>query len=503
MEPVRALSRWAGRQYDGNDGLRGAPSTLANLLALAAMVSVLLRQRTIFVALALAAAAAPLFAADLGRDIDPRPLGIDLPPGSVAPGGETVTTTTEGGNPVVGKIHVRVGEGAVILLPDGQLVARAAGKFAPTDRQFEPATKEQMIAALAAEFPNFKTTSTNHYIYVSSASEEFNFGTSRILESMLPGVKGYAEQNRLPVQNPKFPLVVVLFKTERDFQKYRRMPDGVVAYYHTLSNRVFIYEQSKLAQSRPDLALQQAISTIAHEGVHQILHNIGVQQRLSIWPMWLSEGLAEYFAPTSVGAKLKWKGAGQVNDLRMFELEQYLKSRAAEAPDGQMVEKTVLAAQLSSTGYASAWALTHYLAKNRRTDFDELLRDVSSLAPLEGATEINTLGFVRANRDLFVKHFGDDFKELERRLVLHLKKQPYSDPFQDAPHFVATITSGSGKRTQRSANTFHSPQLAGKWIRDTTEKLPEAQRSASQSTIRVFPNRQQAETYAAQFLQGR
>ena len=91
-----------------------------------------------------------------------------------------------------------------------------------------------------------------------------------------------------------------------------------------------MYEQSKLAEVRPDLAVQQAISTIAHEGVHQILHNIGVQQRLSVWPMWLSEGLAEFFAPTTIGARLKWKGAGQVNDLRMFELEQYLKSNAAE-----------------------------------------------------------------------------------------------------------------------------------------------------------------------------
>src|SRR5262245_11451959 len=391
-----------------------------------------LRHALALFVISLIAAESAVFSVEPGKEVDPRTFGIDLPAGPLAAGGETVITTTDAGEPVVGKVHVRVGEGAVILLPDGQLVARPVGKFSPTDRPFEPASKEQMTAALAAEFRDFKITSTNHYIYVSSASDEFNFGTSRILETMLPGVKGYAELNRLPVQNPKFPLVVVMFKTERDFQKYRRMPDGVVAYYHTLSNRVFIYEQSKLAETRPDLALQQAISTIAHEGVHQILHNIGVQQRLSMWPLWLSEGLAEFFAPTSVGAKLKWKGAGQINDLRMYELEQYLKSRAAEEPDGQMVEKTVLAAQLTSTGYASAWALTHYLAKNRRTEFDDLLRDVCPLGPLEGATDVNALGFVRSNRDLFVKHFGDDLKDIERRLVLYLKKQSYSDPFQDA-----------------------------------------------------------------------
>src|SRR6188472_4639005 len=161
-----------------------------------------------------------------------------------------------------------------------------------------------------------------------------------------------------------------MFRTETEFNRHRRMPAGVVAYYDPVTNRVFMYEQSRLAQVRPDLALGQAISTIAHEGVHQILHNIGVQQRLSMWPMWLSEGLAEYFAPTTAGERLKWKGSGQVNDLRMFELEQYIKSRAAEKPDGQMIEHTTQAARLTSTGYASAWALTHYLAKNKRAEFN-------------------------------------------------------------------------------------------------------------------------------------
>jgi hypothetical protein len=112
------------------------------------MHSIFPRHFSVLIALALVAAAGPVFSAEPGREVDPRPFGIDLAPGPIAAGGATVTTTTDAGEPVVGKVHVRVGEGAVILLPDGQLVARAAGKFTPTDRPFEPATKEQMIAAL-------------------------------------------------------------------------------------------------------------------------------------------------------------------------------------------------------------------------------------------------------------------------------------------------------------------------------------------------------------------
>jgi hypothetical protein len=438
------------------------------------------------------------------RLVDPRPFGIDLVPGEVRPGENRVVTTTDSaGQPAVGKLHVRVGDGALVLLPDGELVSRKAGEFSPTDRPFEPIGQDALTKRLEAEFRGFKIKATNHYLYVYTASEEFQLGTSRILESMFAGLKTFAAAQKLPTHEPPTPLVVVMFKTEEEFQKYRRMPEGVVAYYHTLSNRVFLYEQSRLAQVRPDLAMQQSISTIAHEGAHQILHNIGVQQRLSFWPMWLGEGLAEYLAPTSTGARLKWKGPGEVNDLRMFELEQFLKSEAAEKPDGELIEHTVLAGRLTSTGYATAWALTHFLAKQRRAEFGELLRECSKLGPLEGATLVTPPGIVRANREQFVRIFGEDLTDMESRLVLHLKKQPYTDPFKDLPHYVATLVAMNGRRQERSANTFHSTQLAQKWIADSLAKIPAEQRAAAQSAIRAFPNRLQAEAFATQWLRGR
>lgn len=433
-------------------------------------------------------------------NIDPRPYGIDLAPGPLQPGNEQIVTTNdEAGELVVGRVHVRIGDGAIVMLPDGQLVTRKAGQFSPTDRPFKPIDKEELAARVAAEFPGFKIKQTNHYIYVYSTSEEFALGTSRILETMFGGLKLFASALKLETHEPATPLVVVMFKTDEEFQKHRRMPDGIVAYYHILSNRVFMYEQSRLAQVRPDLAIQQAISTIAHEGTHQILHNIGVQERLSFWPMWISEGLAEYLAPTSTGARLRWKGAGEINDLRMFELEQYVKSEAAKEPDGQMIEQTVLAGRLSSTGYASAWSLTHYLAKQKRVEFNAYLREVSKLGPLEGAIEITPPGIVRSNRDLFIKHFGDDFVEIERRLILHLKKQPYTDPFKDSPHFVATLLATDGRRPLKIAETFHSPALAQKWLRDALEKVPAEHQAAAQQSVRIFPNRLQAEAYASQW----
>jgi hypothetical protein len=437
--------------------------------------------------------------------IDPQVMGIDLPSGTVTKGkGEAVTTHDTASQPVVGKIYCNVGSSALILLPDGQLVPRKKGEFAPTDRKFEPADKKVLGEKLVREeFPGFKSKQTNHYLYIYNTSEEFSLATSRILETMLPGVILHGKAMQIEVKEPTLPLVVVMFKSEAEFQKYQRMPPGVVAYYHTLSNRVFMYEQSNLADSRPDLAVQQALATIAHEGAHQILHNIGVQQRLSLWPMWLSEGMAEYFAPTTAGERLRWKGAGQVNDLRMFELEQYVKSRASEKPDGQLIEHTTQAARLTSTGYATAWALTHYLAKNKRVEFNDFVKKMSELGPLEATGKIIPPGIVRENLAMFEKQFGENLPDLENRLVLHLRKQPYTDPFANMPHFVATITAADGRRPIKSVNTFHSPSLAEKWVKETVDQLPEAARPRAETAVRAFPNRPAAEAWARQWSGGK
>lgn len=435
--------------------------------------------------------------------IPPREMGLDLPSGPITRGGGSVLTYDDRQQPVVGQVYVRVGGSLVVLLPDGQLVVRKDSEAPSTDRKFVEAESEKLAKTLVeVEFPNFRTRTTRNFIFLYNTSEEFAKGTSIILESMLPGMMQYAEAMKFDPREPDVPLIVVMFKTEDEFQRYRRMPPGVVAYYHTLSNRVFLYEQSKLGEDRPDLAVQQAISTIAHEGAHQILHNIGVQQRLSYWPLWLSEGLAEYFAPTSVGSRLKWKGAGQVNDLRMFELEQYVKSRATEEPNGRMIDDTVQAARLTSTGYATAWSLTHYLAKNRRAEFHKLVREASKLGPFETLGAPNR-GRVAENLAEFKAIFGDDTTDLEKKLVIHLRKQVYTDPFKDQPHIVATFTGGDPKRPRTDVGTFHSQALAQKWVADLTQLLPEEQRAAATSQMRLFPNRAAAEAFARQARGGR
>lgn len=437
--------------------------------------------------------------------VDPKVFGLDLPPGPVRDGGDRrVVVDDENGGPVVGRLHCEVGDSRIVLLPDGRLTARPTSAAPETDRPFAPADKQVLADRwTSGRLAGFKTKITRHYVFVYNTSEEMATITSRILESMVPGLLAFADLMKLDAAEPELPLVVLMFRTEAEFQAFQRMPPGVVAYYHQLDNHVVLYEESRLASIKRELAIQQTLSSIAHEGAHQILHNIGVQRRLSVWPMWLSEGLAEYLAPTSFGKNLRWKGAGQVNDLRMFELEQYLKSRSDDGQGAPLVEQTVLAARLTSTGYATAWALTHYLAKQQKTDFQKYLLEASRLGPLEGDLRIEPPGVVRSQLPRFRQTFGDDLVEIERRLVLHLKKQPYADPFAEWPHFVAMVASSQAGRPRREANVFHSNDQAENWRNQTLERLNEDQRGSAQSTIRSFPNRSAAESFARQWLNTR
>ncbi|UUO09127.1 DUF1570 domain-containing protein [Blastopirellula sp. J2-11] len=432
---------------------------------------------------------------------NPRAFGIDLPPGVISHNlTGSVEVRDEAGELVIGRIHVMIGSNLIVELPDGQLVTRAVNDLRRTDAPFKGLDKKSLAKRLEEKFPGFKTRTSRHYVFVYNTSNEFAEATMRILESMIPGMQKHAKAQRIDVHEPDVPLVAIMFATEAEYQQFSEVPEGIVAFYDTLANHVVMYERPTNPPLKQDLYYKQAISTIAHEGAHQILHNIGVQQRLSRWPMWISEGIAEYYAPTEFGVRMKWKGAGVINDMRMFELESYIKGKDAEQADGIMVEQTVKAARLTSTGYASAWGLTHFLASQRRSDFNELMRELSAIKPMEGSVDVSSGGVILSNQEDFSKHFGADLSEIEKGMVAHLKSQQYNHPFAEFAHFTATVKIISDGKTYGTANVFHAQDLAAQWQTQQLKKLTPEQRAGAQVEVRLFRNRGEAERFASQWL---
>ncbi|MGB7347680.1 MAG: DUF1570 domain-containing protein [Pirellulaceae bacterium] len=362
--------------------------------------------------------------------------GLRLTPGEIKyASGETILVRDDDGEDVVGRLHVTVGETQMVLMPDGLLRTFPVSQTRLTTKKFVPLSISQVEEKLLSDpkLSGFKTKRSRHYLYVYNTSEIYIDSTRTILESMYPAVRKYFSRSGIDTCEPEFPLVIIAFATDDQFQEYRRMPQGVVAYYDGINNFVMLYEKSELSQHAPEIAVKSAISTIAHEGAHQILHNIGVQQRLSRWPMWLSEGIAEFYAPTSVQKGVRWSGIGSTNQLRMMEIDREWKANKPLG-SGDTIQQISAADELSSRDYAYCWSLIHMLSKRHQKQLFACIRQCSELRPLDG-TELGSAE-APSSTEVFTKHFGQDFPALESELHKHLSSLNYVDPLTTQTHYL-------------------------------------------------------------------
>jgi hypothetical protein len=249
-----------------------------------------------------------------------------------------------------------------------------------------------------------------------------------------------------------------------------------------------LYEQSRLNRVAPEIAIKNTISTIAHEGVHQILHNIGVQQRLSRWPMWLSEGLPEFFAPTSVSRGTRWAGLGATNVLRMHEIESEWKKQRSPLSNGKTLNDLVQTTQLESLGYAYSWALIHMLARKNRKELFACIRECSEWKPLSSLPDADRSQSLKSSEELFKSHFGDDYGKLEQTLLRHLKQLDYVNPVDSQTHYL--LISGT-----RYYGLTTSPERV--------KQLQSQAHPLSRIQVRAFPNRMAAERAMRALTKGR
>lgn len=369
------------------------------------------------------------------------------------------------------RVFAELGDQRAVKLPTGQMSIVDRSATGPSEGPFKPASREEIVASLEADgISGYKIEPAGYYLFAYDCSEAYYLHTRSILESMLRGVVKQLAEWGLDPQRPEQPLVIVITPNRAAFDKIERMPDGVAAYYNAISNRVVLYEDDRLFDAAPEYALKQGAYIVAHEAIHQLLHNTGIQQRLSGWPQWVSEGLPEYFCPMKVNSRLartdgdqlpvrtvRWTEAGMVNDIRMHDL---LRTRPE---GGRLIRDVVAGASLTAHGYSVAWGLTHYLAERRASQLKEYLADLKQTPAL---AVVGTKPD-HAPDPLFVKHFGDDYASVERRVQHHLTSRPmqqaYLDPFVNQTHYIVSITFKKVRTYYTTAAITLSPAAAREW----------------------------------------
>jgi hypothetical protein len=374
------------------------------------------------------------------------------------------------GQPMVARIHGQDGDRVAVILPDGRIGWPDGLVY--TERPFVPLKIDEMKSQLQDEFKEFKPIETKHYLLLYRGTEKFAHTSSALLEDLYAKLSGALNKRGVPVHEAEFPLVAVIFETEDEFRRHKKVAPDVQAYYDIISNRIFLYEKSTRDQSAPEVSALRKPQTVAHEGTHQILQNIGVQPRLSSWPLWLVEGLAEYCASPRLGKNgvPQWSGLGQVNlphIATIRDLDDPLSTKVAGAnvpaivrdPGTPLVEYLVTRAELNPSDYALSWALTYYLAIKRSDDFLDFVREMSQIPPLERRSPDDHLKSFKAA-------FGDNLTRLDAAVLGHLRKLKQIDVL---PYYAVMFEQPvQGGRVHRAAMVSQSPLIIRQWLENTT-----------------------------------
>jgi hypothetical protein len=383
------------------------------------------------------------------------------------------------------------GEGArAILLPDGQL-AEPEG-LVPTDEPFRPATADELRAQLlAGPYAGFEAVQRPHYLVLSNGSAAFARDSASLLESLYKGLLKALGERGVAVREAEFPLVAIIYATEREYRARKPVAPDIHAYYEISSNRIFLYE-TPTHDEGPEVLLRRRPQVVAHEGTHQVLQNIGVQPRLAAWPPWLIEGLAEFCAPTAT-KRGEWAGLNKVNPFHMATLRDLAdplslqlegpgltRPTIGRGPDASGVEAIVTCRRLNPTDYALAWALTHYLFNQRRRDFLDYLRQMSRMPPLRERTPEDHLASFRAA-------FGPDLRGMDRRINAYLAKLA---GYEVIPYYAVMFEQPTGRgRARRGTLVSQSPSVILQWVdqlRDPRGGPPRWQAQPFDTRARAF-----------------
>ncbi len=186
-----------------------------------------------------------------------------------------------------------------------------------------------------------------------------------------------------------------------------------------------VYTGHKLMAFVGGRPLSQLWRALQHEGFHQFV-DIVIGGDM---PVWLDEGLAEYFAESMFTGD--GFVAGLVPGLRKKRIKKHIvKHEFSDMVKFMRITRNEWNEQLSRVNYDQAWSLVHFLAHadngKYRTRFDHFMRDISRM----GADQAWDTNF-GSNKKALASRWGQYW--------LNLPKQHGTGLYVEAT--VATLTS--------------------------------------------------------------
>lgn len=238
---------------------------------------------------------------------------------------------------------------------------------------------------------------TPHFVLYSNARTEVTRSVAQNLESMGDALARVHPRFRLSTAAPTR---VFIFSSSRDAVPYIRT---LLQSEKTSANGIFIthaHGGSMLIDASRD---RRTSRTAYHELVHEMISNSGWSP-----PLWLNEGIAEFFGTVETGRREIRFGQPLMEHVRILRRRRPISLQ-------QLFETTAASQQYLAPGhstlfYAQSWAFTHYLMQNRSANGNEIYRLLEKLNA--GVPTVAALQEV----------FGIPLPEMEREFLMSLRR---------------------------------------------------------------------------------
>ena len=312
---------------------------------------------------------------------------------------------------------------------DGQieLVSEAAVLRRTPGDDPEPLTGKAVLEQLQTRFgeQRFRGMLSGPYVVGVVLASELDRSEERRVRSFLRKggrfmrnvesvFEDFARSMHLELHDPRYPLVVLIFETDDEFEQYTREATGgrgisatnIAGFYSALTNWLAI----RMSECH-------TFEVPLHEAIHQQVSNRGVARRLAPVPKWFHEGIATGF-----------EGNGEKISIGPNRINSHYARRSATAgrigwADLVREDSAFGGDILAGDAYTHAWGLHWRLVTGYRDAYTQYVRHLGELEPL---AEVSASQRQQDFREAFGKDGAAMQAEFQPQLELGLKRQKVS-----------------------------------------------------------------------------
>jgi hypothetical protein len=346
-----------------------------------------------------------------------------------------------------GRVIGAASDGGLVELADGQyrLVPDAALRSRARTDGPEPMSADEIAEELEKQFgpEHFRSAVQPPFVVglVLSAPLPRNAEarasnvlqqSGQFMKNVETAFSRFIKEARIPAKPPRFPLVVLIFESRTDFEKYLApsLVGGDLSTHHVGG---FYSKLTNFLALRLDEC--RTYEVLLHEAIHQQSYNRNLFQRLAPIPAWFDEGIATGFEANQGKISL---GPGKIS---LRYAEQAIRGGKLSWKEMLADDRVFSKSDIVSEAYGNAWGLHWLLFTRHKLKYAEYLRRLAAKRPLTPTTSEERWEDFRGAVGKELDELQEEFLPLLRA---GLKRQKVSRP-PEPPAGYATRVDNQGE----------------------------------------------------------